>query len=566
MNPLLAARRLAGRSLRALPTLPTDLRRRGILERDLAKQRRRHRSAFQSMPTGGRPALFASLSSFTYQVKLESMLGTALRLEGYEPVVLVSREAKMARRYFRTYGIERFVELESFIDPRHAADAEDEAGRLLAGVESVEDLKAVEYNGAAVGRQVLATVSRSLFQGALDLADPDTRRRVESLLPTAIQWTRAADALLTEVDPEVVLFLEKSYAYYGPLFDRAIARDLNVIQFVGAYQDDRIAFKRYTEETKSVHPRSLSDDSWSRVRSMPWTPERDQALDRELDLRYGSGTTFHTRNQAWTKPVEREELVRTLDLDPEKKNAVLFSHVLWDANVFYGEDLFPDQGRWFIESVRAACANDSVNWIIKLHPANVSKLAGSERELDEVTEIREQIGELPPHVKLLRPESTIAARSIFAITDWGITIRGSIGVELPCFGIPVITGGTGYYSGRGFTIDPPTTEAYLELLRNIDEVPPLTAEQTELARRHAYALFILRGMPFDSFKTTAAPVGKTTHPLELDIEIRPRSAADLRDAKDLRAFARWATRTRALDYLDLDNESSQPSTGTSDTE
>lgn len=551
MNPLTAARRLAGRTLRALPGLPATARRRLILERDLAREKREHSQAFRTVRGGdGRPALFASLSTFVYQVKLESMLGKGLQLEGVEPTVLVSREAKIARRYFRAYGIDRFIELESYIDPRHDADAKRIAQRLLADVQSVEDLKHVAYEGAAVGRQVLATVSRGLLRGTLDMTDPVTRGHIERSLPSAIIWTRAAEALLADVEPEVVLFLEKSYAYYGPLFDRAIARDLNVIQFVGAYQDDRIVFKRYTGETKGVHPRSLSEDSWSRVRQLPWTPEPDRALDAEFDRRYGSSSTFHARNQAWTHTVDREELVRTLDLDPAKKNAVLFSHVLWDANVFYGEDLFPDQGRWFIETVRAACANDRVNWIIKLHPANVSKLEGTTGELDEEIEIREQIGELPPHVKLLRPETPIAARSIFAITDWGITIRGSVGIELPCFGIPVITGGSGYYSGRGFTIDPPTSEAYLELLSRIEDVPPLTAEQTELARRHAYGLFVLRGMAFDSFKTTARALRGTPHPLDLDIEIRPRSAEDLRGADDLRAFARWALKSRALDYLE----------------
>jgi hypothetical protein len=50
---------------------------------------------------------------------------------------------------------------------------------------------------------------------------------------------------------------------------------------------------------------------------------------------------------------------------------VVFSQVLWDANLFYGEDLFEDAGEWFVETVRVACANSAMNWLIKLHPANV---------------------------------------------------------------------------------------------------------------------------------------------------------------------------------------------------
>ena len=34
---------------------------------------------------------------------------------------------------------------------------------------------------------------------------------------------------------------------------------------------------------------------------------------------------------------------------------------------------------------------------------------------------------------------------LFKVIDYGITVRGTIGIELPCFGIPVITAGTGRY-------------------------------------------------------------------------------------------------------------------------
>ena len=36
--------------------------------------------------------------------------------------------------------------------------------------------------------------------------------------------------------------------------------------------------------------------------------------------------------------------------------------------MFYGRDLFADQEEWFVETVRAAAANDAVNWVVKLHP------------------------------------------------------------------------------------------------------------------------------------------------------------------------------------------------------
>src|SRR5439155_8126171 len=218
---------------------------------------------------------------------------------------------------------------------------------------------------------------------------------------------------------------------------------------------------------------------------------------------------------------------------------------------FYGEDLFADQEEWFVETVRAASENPRVNWIVKLHPANVRKLRreGLAGELDEERAIRERIGELPAHVAVLRPESDVSTRSIFEAADYGITIRGSIGVELPCFGVPVLTAGTGFYSGLGFTVDSGSAEEYLARLRRIEEIPPLTAEETLLAKRHAYALFRLRPTRFTSFSTVIRPLEELGHPLDHDLLVNVRSHEELERAPDLRAFAHWAAETRELDYL-----------------
>jgi hypothetical protein len=220
--------------------------------------------------------------------------------------------------------------------------------------------------------------------------------------------------------------------------------------------------------------------------------------------------------------------------------------------MFYGDDLFADQEAWFVETLRAAAANERVNWIVKLHPANVWKLRreGLDGELDEERAIAEEIGELPPHVVLLRPESEISTRSVFECADYGITIRGSVGFELPCLGVPVLTAGTGFYSGRGFTVDSGSRDEYLARLRRIEEIPAPTPEQVELARRHAYALFRLRPLRFSSFVATIRPLEEMGHPLDHDVELRIGGAEELRLAADLRRFTDWALDSRELDYLE----------------
>ena len=535
----------------ALTALPERVRRRAILERDIARIRRDHPGLREVGDGDGPVALFVSLTEFVYQLKLEGMLGTALQLQGWRPAVLVPAGSWVPRKYLSAFGIERFVVLDDYLDDAGRNEAAAAAERILEHEPTLAAVRGLTFHGAAIGRNVLATVSRALHEGAVDLGDPRVRGKLGELLPRTLEATIAAERLLDELRPELVLFLERNYAAEAPLSDVALVRGTNVVQYVSGPQDDTLIFKRFTRETRRDHPRSLSEPSWEAVRRMPWTPERDAELDEEFVKRYGNAWALTRRMQGWTSDRPREDVMEALQLDPGRKTAVLYSHILWDANMFYGEDLFADQEEWFVETVRAAAGNPRVNWIVKLHPANVWKLKreGIEGARDEETAIREAIGELPRHVAVVRPGSDISTRSIFGVTDYGITIRGSVGFELPCFGVAVLTAGTGFYSGRGFTIDSATPDEYLERLRTIERIPPLRPDQVELARRHAYALFRLRPTPFTSFLATIRPLEEMGHPLDHDVEIRVRTREDLERAEDLRRFAEWATGSRELDYL-----------------
>jgi hypothetical protein len=504
------------------------------------------------LPERAGRALVVSLTDFAYQLKVEGMLLKALELRGLRPTVLTNRSAEaQARRYFAAFGVEDVLVLEDWIggDEEPIREATE---RFFDAPPTVQRLKSFEVRGAHVGRQVLSSISRSLYKGSVELDDPEARAILETLLPRSIAVLYAAERLLADLEPELVLFNEARYAGYGSIFDAALADDLNVVQFLHAFSDDGLVFRRYTTESRNVHPRSLAPETWEEVRAGPWTEAMDVELDRQFALRY-SGTDFLSRRlHSWTHERSAEQLVRELALDPAKKTAVVFSHVLWDANLFYGEDLFEDQEEWLVETIREAYGNPAVNWVVKLHPANVWKRRreGVTGELSEVAAIREKVGPLPGHVRLLLPDTDVSTRSLFELADWALTIRGTIGIEAPCFGIPVVTAGSGHYSGRGFTVDFASQEEYRSGLHSIQEIPPLTAEQTELARKHAHALFCRRPVRFTSFRTTMMPLERTGHPLDHDLEVCIDSWDELVAADDLRRFAEWAVDREQVDYLE----------------
>jgi hypothetical protein len=199
--------------------------------------------------------------------------------------------------------------------------------------------------------------------------------------------------------------------------------------------------------------------------------------------------------------------------------------------------------------VKAATANPNLNWIIKLHPANLwkRKLAGVTDEQEELRLIRESVGELPDHVRLLMPQTRISTLSLFHTADAGVTVRGSVGYEMPCFGVPVVTAGTGRYSGRGFTLDHDTADQYLATLARLHTVARLSAREAHLAKVHAYALLIRRQWQFTSFRATIGT--EVTDPLNQNLHPTSRSFAEIARNGDLAAFADWIEDGEHVDFL-----------------
>lgn len=507
---------------------------------------------FRGRPVPSGPvALGVSLSDWPYQLKLEGMLLEALELEGLRPLVLTgAAERCSAGRYHDAFGLDAVV-LDDFAEPNLARGLRAEADVLLAEGATLRQLRDLRYRGVHVGQHVLSTVSRRMFDGSVSLSDPVAQALVRRLLPDAMELTLLAERMLDRLQPEVLLFNEARYAGYGPIFEAALARGVDVIQFVHGYSADALVFKRYTAETSRVHPRSVGDAAWGDVKAGSWTQSMEQELTAQFDVRYGAVDLLSRRLHEGTRRRGGAVLAAELGLDVDKPNAVLFSHVLWDANLFYGDDLFEDQEEWLIETIRAAVANPRVNWVVKLHPANIWKrrLEGQTGELPELAAIRAKVGALPRHVKLLLPDTDVSTLSLFELADYALTIRGTIGMEAPVFGVPVVTGGTSHYSGRGFTLDSATADDYRQLLSLLHERPSLLDEQVLLAKKHAHAVFVRRPLHFTSFRSVIEPVEGRGGPLSHNLELTISSRKELESALDLREFARWAVDRESEDYL-----------------
>lgn len=532
-----------------------ELWRRAVLELDAREWARKTAPLATRAVRGGKRVLFGEAVWMLASAKVESLLAAALAREGYEIHLLLPTRNRAVERVFRTTcGSVAIHTIEDKLDaPTRTAGAAD-AARVLAD-SSFENILALESDGFRIGRSALSSVVRRLRIGKLDDADPAHRAAVEAALARAFAVQRAARATVAEVAPDLAVFVERGYTPAGEFFDACVLAGVDTVQWLGAPQSDRLLFKRYRRETRNDHPLALDDATWAAMRSARFDADDEARLMGTLEANYASGAWFN-RQQLQTGKIdaERARAREILGIAPGRKAAGVFCHILYDATFFYGDSLYPDYEAWLVETVRHAIANPHLDWLIKVHPVNVwrSRMDGAPMEQLEARALRRAFGELPAHVRIVPADTELNSWAFFGAIDYGLTVRGTVGMEMPCLGIPTVTAGSGRYSGRGFTIDPVDRLDYAATLARLHEIPPLDAATITLARRYAHATFLLRPLRVESFAFLYENRDFGVGELKMDVALGAHAAADFHARPDIRRIVHWLTQTRAADLLDGD--------------
>jgi hypothetical protein len=482
------------------------------------------------------------------EVEIELALIKSFELAGFTPFVLIVH-ALQNKEYYKLSGIREVHHLNEYIDPMQY----EKARKIVEGFSSIQDLLDFEFLGTRVGKYAAQTVLRNLRVGYLDLKSPEVAFALTGYLAFGMAVALASQQIMKEAAPAMALFHDCVYLPEGVLFDACLKEKVVSVRWHPAHKSNALMLKRYTPENINDHPVSLSPLSWEIVRNMPWTEAHRERINQEFIDSYSSGDWYSEAGTQFNKNfVEPAEIRKHIGLDPDKKTAFIFPHISWDAPFSWGTSLFDSYEEWFIETVRAACTNESVNWVIKIHPANVGKSLqdGLFQEPAEVTALKKYIGNLPGHIFIIPAEDHLSTLSLFSIMDFCLTLRGTVGIEAARFGIPVLTAGTGRYDQKNFTIDSQSRQQYLDRVARIQDIPRLSSTQQELAERFAYGLYLLRPLVFDTI-TFRYPEqdAKNRLSVKLETQLNIKTRQDWENAADLKDFCQWAVHSVNPDFL-----------------
>lgn len=479
-----------------------------------------------------------------------TVFSLAVRVQGYHGAVLTSRGQKLLNRYYRLLGLE-LIYLDDWMGGQISL-ASTEIEKIIEAAVTFEDFRSIRYRDAPVGQIALSTYSRNFGTGVVDINRADVRAYVVDWVRRISNGIDIAERVFDRYNVKALFFTEVFMEEYGAIYYAALNRSLNITRFAGTVRDDAIICQHLTKGNDRIHHSSLSPSSWERIKQLPYSERIDAALHQNFMDRYGQKWHRSKRNHPNTHILSPQEARAQLGLAPDRKVAVIYSHILYDTLFFFGTDLFKDYSEWLIETVRVACANPNVEWLIKVHPSNLWRgefdtlLKGKyeeERLLENVFDT------LPSHVRIIPADTKINPYTWFQLADYGITVRGTSGLEMAALGKMVITAGTGRYEGNGFTLDPRTPDEYRDLLHKLPNIPPQTPKQIELAKRYAYAIFMLKPFTMTSLEPRLRSGAREMRASDDLIQCCREFEGDSLPS-DLKRFSEWVMDPSNLDLLE----------------
>jgi capsular polysaccharide biosynthesis protein len=352
--------------------------------------------------------------------------------------------------------------------------------------------------GACVGRIAWSSLNRHLKGTLMDEATLTTEqeRILRMYLYAALVNVHAANEATAAIAPASVLTSHGVYVDYAPAMSIAYQKRLSAVSWSSAYADGYHYFTVPKGANQLLLQGVSNDELWKQRAAAPLSAAEEERLEGFLHHRYFRAGARDIN--VISAPEDRETLRRRIGLRPGKPVFCVFPHVNWDACFDMSSMIYPTANDWTLQTIRHLIGNTRADWIIRIHPGELTD--GSVLSTGDI--IKAEFPALPDHVKVLWADSDINSYGLYQLIDGGVTIFGTVGVELAAMGKPVILAGQAHYGGKGFTIDAGSPTEYCEILDRVASIAPLSADQTALARRYAYWYFVQRQIPIRAIDRT----------------------------------------------------------------
>ncbi len=386
---------------------------------------------------------------------------------------------KYAYKLYRSLGIKvhRYSEFLT-------SDNVESAGKLSESIE-FSKIKDYKLDNIAVGEHAMAGALRFYARGNLE-GQPYGDKVLRKYLKSALLTVYAIQNLLKTYRFESALFHHGIYVPQGLVGEVCRKNNLRVVNWNMAYKKSCFIFSH-----GDTYHHTLMNEPMEKWENIPW----NNRMEKEL-LDYLKSRWYGTRDWIWfhEKPNGNlKEITAELKIDLSKPTIGMLTNVMWDAQLHYPANAFPNMMEWAVTTIDYFAKRPDLQLVIRVHPAEIwGKNPSRQKILDELKKIYPVF---PKNVYIIPPEARISTYAVMMECNAVIIYGTKTGVELTSVGIPVIVAGESWIRNKKITLDASSVKEYFEILDKLPLRFGMDEETILRARKYAYHFFFRRMIP-----------------------------------------------------------------------
>ena len=357
------------------------------------------------------------------------------------------------------------------------------------------------YEGIEVGEEAFASILRVTFMGTID-DSPKNRKLVKRYLLSGVLLARLTERAFREVNPNKIMLIHGIYLTHG--IPVKVAHKLGIPIVVigggGIRRDTALLCHHETYHRNLVtEPNTLWENN-------VLSDEQKKIVIEYAEKKRTAGSGVDYLNYHPNPIEDTEHIYQSLALDRSKPIISAFTNVIWDAQIFYGTVAFEDIFDWIFTSIEVFGKNNNVNFVIRIHPAEVKGVAPTRQPM--LAEIERRFPTLPSNVRVIAPESDISSYTLANLSKVAIIYGTKMGLEMSLMKIPLIICGSTFNRGKGYGLDISSKDDYIKIISEIHKYRKQTDQEYERALRYAHYLYFRRMIKLP-FTSNIPGIGKT---------------------------------------------------------
>lgn len=406
------------------------------------------------------------------------------KLHGCEPETLLAREdtprctgcVEDARMLFDPLGltVRRFSEFLSSVALKQA--------RTAALAIPLNEIVGYSPDGVAIGEHATAGALRYFGRG--DLAgEPHGEAILRRFLLSALITAEAMTELLRHEKYDAVVFHHGIYTPQGIIGEVCRREGVRVINWNPSYRKNTFIFSHGDtyHHTMISEPTSVWED-------IPWTEQTERlTMDYLTSRRDGSSDWiwFHEHPEN-----DVDTLAKEFGIDWSKPCIGLLTSVMWDAQLHYRANAFPNMLAWIVHTIEYFRARPDLQLLIRVHPAEIRGMVPSRQRVTD--ELHRLVANMPSNIFVIPPEHQASTYALMDRCDSVLIFNTKTGIELSAIGIPVVVAGEAWIRNKGFSMDASSPEDYDKILNRLPLGSKLASGQLAAAKRYAFHFFFRR--------------------------------------------------------------------------